>query len=102
MKHRELSEILGCDRATIYHAIKKTSNALEIGYVEFVEGIKRWMPIIDEYIEDFNRVSTDRRGGTTEDIIFNLLSIYDVEKSVSILDNVTKKICERQEILLQE
>lgn len=91
-KHAELSEIIGCDRATIYHAIKRVTNALEIGYAEYVNCIKRWIPIVEEYAEDMNKVSAQRRGGTTEDIVFNLLGIYDVEESLKILRNVEERL----------
>lgn len=91
-KHAELAETIGCDRATIYHAIKRVTNALEIGYPEFVQCIKRWMPIVEEYAEDMNKVSAQRRGGTTEDIVFNLLGIYSLEESMKIINNVIDRL----------
>lgn len=87
-----MADILGMDRATVYHAIKRAKELLSIKDGHYVLSVQRWASIIDEFEEDMVKVDSMKRTETTEQIILEVLSKYDEAKALDILRSVTQKI----------
>jgi len=92
LKHAHLADILGMDRATVYHAISRAKELLSIKDGHYVLSVQRWASIIDEFEEDMVKVDSMKRTETTEQIILEVLSKYDEAKALDILRSVTQKI----------
>jgi hypothetical protein len=92
IRHSQLADLLGYDRATAYHSIESAETQVKLNNIEYVQAVNRWASILPEFEEEMSRVDALQREMTTKEVIVNMLKTYPEEKAQEILNYVQEEL----------